>query len=231
MLANPIYVSPERLGQLRKRTSFAISAMVPMVDGAIFSETFLHPTMRFSIIFKGAIITVGIPMLIILVTARFLGLWYDVNWTVQDANRILQTEVLTNNVIAKGLVKPIPPDEALATRADGDSFLGTSFVPRRAYSTLRLSVQVFVSADKSTEAVIAVFVNWQDRPLRVVSQAVTANECATIAFSLDVPTHGTYPNGFDFRIGPAKPGMLTLNGPGNSDQKVESTVLINEIGG
>jgi hypothetical protein len=187
--------------------------------------------MRLSIIFKGGIIAVGVPIITLLVTSKLLGLWYDVNWAWQNANRVLQTEVLRNNVTAGGLVKPIPTDPALATRDHGDNFLGPSFVPRMAYSTLHLTIRVFVSADKPNDAVVAVFVNWQERPLRVVSQSVSANEREKIEFSLDVPTSGTYPNGFEFRIGPARLGILTLNGPVSSDQQVESTVVITEIGG
>jgi hypothetical protein len=187
--------------------------------------------MRLSIIFKVAIIAIGLPILALLVTSRLLGLWYNVNWAWQSANRVLQTDVLRNNIIAGGLGKLIPTDPALATRNHGDSFLGTSFVPRVAYSTLHLTIRVFVSADKPNDAVVAVFVNWQEPPLRVVSQPVSANKREKIEFSLDVPTSGTYPNGFDFRIGPARSGVLTLNGPISSDQQVESTVVITEIGG
>ena len=187
--------------------------------------------MRLSIILKGAIIAVGVPILALLVTSRLLGLWYNINWTWQSANRALQTDVLRNTVVAGGLSKLIPSDPALATRNHGDNFLGTSFVPRRAYSTLHLAIRVFVSADKPNDAVVAVFVNWQARPLRVVTQPVSANKREKIEFSLDVPTSGTYPNGFEFRIGPARSGVLTLNGPVSSDQLVESTVVITEIGG
>jgi hypothetical protein len=182
-------------------------------------------------IFKRAMIALGIATLTVLATTKLLGLWYDVNWTQLSANRILQTEILRNDVIAGELSKLIPTDPALATREHGDGFLGTSFVPKLAYSILHLDIRVVVSADGLNDAVVAVFVNWQERPLRIVSQPVSANTRAKIEFNLDVPTRGTYPNGFLFRIGPARPGVLTLNGPAGADRRVESAVRITEIGG
>jgi hypothetical protein len=187
--------------------------------------------MNLGVLFKIAIVALGVLIITLFVTSKLLGLWYDINWTRQNANRLLQTELLRNDVIAGGLSKLIPADPALATKADGDSFLGTEFVPTMAYSTLRLNIRVFVSADKPNDAVLAVFVNWQEPPLRIVSQPVSANRREKIEFSIEVLTTSTSPHGFDFRIGPARPGILTLNGPAGTDQKVECSVSIAEIGG
>ncbi len=107
----------------------------------------------------------------------------------------------------------LPADPATATINDGASFLGYNFVPKKANSVLHVRVVANAFSQQDNEVVLAIFREGQRTPVKLESKPVAANGRALFDVSFDLPVAAAEPIGIDVRIGPARPGTITVNGP------------------
>ncbi len=118
---------------------------------------------------------------------------------------------LTNDVVAT-VTQVLPADPMRAKPTEGASFTGYSFVPRSQTSVVNVRVSTGVFSEKGNTAVLAVFVNRQVPPVKLVSKLIRAGVREQIDFEFRVPANGASILIFDFRIGPGLPGSITFNG-------------------
>jgi len=101
-------------------------------------------------------------------------------------------------------------DPENARPAEGAAFLGISFIPKSRNSVLHVRVKASVFASQENTAVFAVFVDGEQRPVKLVSKPV-GSAWVPIDFSFDHPARTTSPVAFSFRVGAGRPGTIWLN--------------------
>gem|GEM_PF-3069214 len=109
----------------------------------------------------------------------------------------------------------LPADVTKAKRTNGASFLGTAFMPKSAQSILHVKVTANAYSAQDNVVVVAVFRDNEERPLTIATAPVAANQIAVIELEFEVPARRASPIDLDFRIGPARPGLIIVNGPGD----------------
>ncbi len=169
----------------------------------------------------------GVVVVSFAITLRVLDYWESGSTALPGAPALPGTETLQTVRAQNDAVAPIgqelPADPAKAKNSQGVSFKGMTFVPKDGQSTVRIQVTVFASAAEPNVAVVAVFRDGQEPPVRLVTKPVSSNRREKIDFSIDLPANGTNPMALDFRIGPGQPGTVVFNGP-QGMEPVESTI-------
>jgi len=125
-------------------------------------------------------------------------------------------EVRLENPAVADVATVLPADYGKATSTHGVSILGYGFVPKIVPSVLRLAVEVTVHSEADNLLVLAVFGADPQRAMRLVSQPVAAGGKGRARLELYVPLTTLDPSAYDVRIGPARPGTFSLNGPPGS---------------
>ena len=119
------------------------------------------------------------------------------------------------NYTSIGTVSSImSPDPAVATRAQGASFLGFDFVPAGPGSVLRIHAVVNAYALQENDVVVAIFREDEARPLKLESKHVAANGRVDFDLSVETPANGKPHIEVErARMGVAQPGTVVINGP------------------
>lgn len=120
----------------------------------------------------------------------------------------------------------LPADPAKAQPTDGASFLGSPFIVRDGTSILNIQVTAEVFAEKPTEAVLAVFRDGKAPPIKLVRKEIAAQKTVRMEFAFDVPAGGAQAVHLDFRVGPARAGAITLNGPASANAATPTATRI-----
>jgi hypothetical protein len=164
--------------------------------------------------------------LAVLLVSFVLTLWVMALWDRRE--QILQTVVLNFSNHRVPVMDPIPLEPAKARVKDGFGLASTSFVPKDPQSILRIHIRTYIQSERLTTAVIAVFREGSEEPIRTFTRTPSSPRMEEMIALFDIPAAGTTPIGLSLRIGPADSGSIMLNGtPGGAG--VESLVIIQEV--
>ena len=126
----------------------------------------------------------------------------------QGTVRILQIRYAGPRGTAKQI---LPPDPNKARRTDGASILGGD-LRLHGPAVLHVSVVANAYAAQNNEVVLALFQAGRSTPIDLIHHPVKGKERVVLELTADVPVAGPSSTSFDVRIGPARPGFITIVG-------------------